>query len=565
VDHGDEFDSDRAALSRSSSSPSSWRILTRLSVTARVSIFLSIVLVISLLSATPAAHQAAPSSFNATSTSSSSFFHLLIPATSSGVGLCKNVFSAAALDYPTPRLINWKMHYSSGDRFGGLHLAKITGTLDYLNSLGPESDQELVLMVDGFDMWFQLPPSVLIDRYQRIITRHNDRIRRRLGRAMERQRIQQTIIMAAQNMCWPQDNSEPICYVVPDSELAHDVYGNVTDTDSRYARARWVNSGFLMGPVADVRKLLKAVNKIALQNPGRGSDQASFNDAFGQQEYYRELVRQWHLSAPQRLVARVNKVFGLEDERSKMVLSANSTLFPNSDTANSDDYEFHLGVDYLGELTITVDGRPEDLAWYTHSKPEDAAKWSLERGIPPPLRVKSLPDDIARAAPPFYIPKGSKSLKDSSNKTQAGADDADDDVAREEIAISQQSWASVPLYTHLYTGVVPSTIHFNLPKHNMNTDWDKLWMFPRLREQLRGRVFAPRAPVAVIPEQKSLGRQQWWGSIDSKGGMMAENASTPLWLSWETVCNSEEIENEVFRDKQGPWIDPRSAKPRSTN
>src|SRR4051794_38061721 len=164
VDHGDEFDSDKETLSRPSTSLSSrpWVWFTRLSVTARVSLFLSVVLVASFLFARPGADQAALSA--SASTSSSSFFHLLIPATSSGAGLCKNVFSAAALDYPTPRLINWKMHYSSGDRFGGLHIAKITGTLDYLNSLGPESDQELVLMVDGFDMWFQLPPSVLIDR-----------------------------------------------------------------------------------------------------------------------------------------------------------------------------------------------------------------------------------------------------------------------------------------------------------------------------------------------------------------------------------------------------------------
>ncbi|KEF57742.1 uncharacterized protein A1O9_05662 [Exophiala aquamarina CBS 119918] len=558
VDHGDEFDGDQATLSRPSNSPSwqSWRCLVRLSVTARVSIFLSFVLVASLLYVTPA-HRVALSTSD--STSSSSFFHLLIPATSSGAGLCKNIFSAAALDYPTPRLINWKMHYSGGDRFGGLHIAKITGTLDYLKSLGPESDQELVLMVDGFDMWFQLPPIVLLDRYQRIINRHNDRIRRRLGRAMDREGVKQTIIMAAQNMCWPQDNSEPICYVVPDSELAHDVYGNVTDTDSRHARARWLNSGFMMGPVADVYKLLKAVHNVALQNPSRGSDQASFNDVFGQQEYYRELVRERHLATLQRLIARVNRVFGLEDERSKMVLSANSTLFPTSDTANSDDYEFHLGPDYLGELTMTIDGRPEDLAWHSHSKPEDAARWSIEKGIPPPVRVTNLPDDIARAVPPFSIPKAWKSAKHN-NSTQTD-DDNDDERTREEATLAQRSWSSVPLYTHLYTGVVPSTIHFNLPKHNMNTDWDKMWMFPRLREQLSARVLAPRAPVAVMPEQKGIRRQRWWSSIDSKGGMMAENASTPLWLSWETLCNSDEIENEVFRDKKGPWVDPRSAKP----
>jgi hypothetical protein len=268
-------------------------------------------------------------------------------------------------------------------------------------------------------------------------------------------------------------------------------------------------------------------------------------------------MRDWHLSTPQRLIARVNRVFGLEDGRSKMVSSANSTLFPTSDTANSDDYEFHLGLDYLGELSFTIDGRHEDLAWHTHSKPEDAARWSIEKGIPPPVRVTSLPDDIARAVPPFSIPKGPQSTKNNNTRTN---DDNDEESAREEATLAQQSWSSVPLGTHMYTGVVPSTIHFNRPKHIMKYDWEKMWMFPRLREQLSARVLAPRAPVAVIPEQQNFGRQLWWSSIDSKGGMMAENSSTPLWLSWETLCNSDEIEHEIFRDNKGPWVDPRSAK-----
>lgn len=559
MDHGDEFESEKTTLSKPNSSLffRPWIWITRLSVTARVSLLLSGVLVLSFMFATSADHKVSPSTsaFN----SSSNFFHLLVPATSSvGPGLCRNVFSAAVLGYPTPRLVNWgqKAPTPGGDEYDGTHLAKITGLLDYLATLGPESDQDLVLMVDGFDLWFQLPPNVLIDRYQRIVNRHNDRIRRRLGRAMDRQGIKQSIIMNAQNICWPQDNSEPVCYVVPDSELAHDVYGEgKTDNSPRSARARWLNSGFMMGPVGDVRKLLKAVNNVILQNPGRGSDQASFNDVFGQQEYYRELVREWHLSAPQRLMARVNKMFGIEDERSKMVLSANSTLFPTSDTANSDEYEFHLGPDYLGELTLTLDNRAEDMDWHTHSDLEEAAKWTREKDIPPPIRIASLSDDIAHSVPPFSILDRQHDKDKNGTRT---SDDSDNEKTREQVTLAQKPWSDVPLYTHLYTGVVPSTIHFNRPKYKMATDWDKIWMFPHLRELLSARMLAPRAPVAVIPERQGFARQQWWSPIDGKGGVIGENGTTPVWVSWETVCNAEEIENEVFVDHKGPWVDPRS-------
>ncbi|KAK5046157.1 hypothetical protein LTR84_008614 [Exophiala bonariae] len=560
MDRGDEFQSDKTTTLRPNNWLFSWPSLisrTRLSVTGRVSLLLSMVLVVSVIFSTPTTNELPLST--PTSNSTSNFLHLLIPATSSREhGLCRNVFSAAVLGYPTPRLINWgntKAPAPGGDEYDGTHLAKITGLLSYLDALGPESDQELILMVDGFDLWFQLPPNVLIDRYQRIVNRHNMRIRRRLGRAMDRQGIRQSIIMNSQNMCWPQDNQAPVCSVVPESEVPPDIYGKgKTDKSPRSTRNRWLNSGFMMGPVGDVRKLLKAVNNMILQTPGRGSDQAAFNEVFGQQEYFRELVRDWHLTAPQRLMARVNSAFGIVDERSKKVLGTKSTFWPTSDIAISDDYEFHLGPDYLSELVQTLDNRAEDMDWHVFSKPEEVVKWTEEKGLPTPVRIGDLPVDIARSEPPFSTLKGYK------NATNSGADN-DDQGTLEDLNLARRSWSDVRLYTNLYTGVVPSTIHFNRPKYKMDTDWDKIWMFPHLRDLLSARVRAPREPVAVIPEQSGLPRQVWWSPIDSKGGMIGDNSSTPVWVSWEEACNGEAVQDKVFVDEKGLWVDPRSPLP----
>jgi hypothetical protein len=96
---------------------------------------------------------------------SAQYFHLLIPADARGVNLCKAIVSSACLNYLVPTPINWGETFNdSGLVAGGSHLAKITGVLDYLNSLESDRDKDLVLMVDGHDVWFQLRPGVLIER-----------------------------------------------------------------------------------------------------------------------------------------------------------------------------------------------------------------------------------------------------------------------------------------------------------------------------------------------------------------------------------------------------------------
>lgn len=236
---------------------------------------------------------------NSTPDARSNFFHLLVPAASEGERLCKVLFSAAALNYPTPRVLNWKKKFDGGqnDLFGGTHIAKISGFLDYLITLGPESDQEMVVLVDGYDMWFQLRPSVLIERYYRILNRQNARLRERLGSAVHKESIYQTIIAGA-GYCWPQEHDHPSCYVVPDGELLRSTYAmersQASGADDHIPR--WVNSGSFMGPVFDVRNLVERAYQILKDQPNVGSDQWAFNEILPQQEYQREIFRAHHLS-----------------------------------------------------------------------------------------------------------------------------------------------------------------------------------------------------------------------------------------------------------------------------
>ena len=82
--------------------------------------------------------------------------HLLIPATSSNEDLCKILLSVQILGYPTPILIN----YGDAENENAYvqHLAKVEGILKYLDDLhtSTQFSQDLVLIVDGYDVWFQV-------------------------------------------------------------------------------------------------------------------------------------------------------------------------------------------------------------------------------------------------------------------------------------------------------------------------------------------------------------------------------------------------------------------------
>ena len=125
----------------------------------------------------------------------SNFFHLVIPASSAG--FCRTLFSAGALNYPTPRIVNWEKEFKDPEKLdGGFHLAKIEGVLDFLQKLDDSHRHELVFIPDGLDTWFQLRPEVLISRYNAIRKRLEKRTWPRYGLSYD-----QGIVFSAQNSC----------------------------------------------------------------------------------------------------------------------------------------------------------------------------------------------------------------------------------------------------------------------------------------------------------------------------------------------------------------------------
>lgn len=75
--------------------------------------------------------------------------HLLIPATSSNPEFCKLLLSTTILGYPTPILINYGAKEAPNPYVQ--HLAKVETLLHYLNRLKPISNDDIVLILDGYD------------------------------------------------------------------------------------------------------------------------------------------------------------------------------------------------------------------------------------------------------------------------------------------------------------------------------------------------------------------------------------------------------------------------------
>jgi hypothetical protein len=186
---------------------------------------------------------------------------------------------------------------------GGSHVAKVYGVLEYLESLDSSKDNELVLMMDAYgafdsyeqignikahleaDIWFQLRPEVLIQRWRAINEAANARLEDRLGYAVKVEGLQQTIIFGAGKRCAPNQVHTVACYPIPESPLPADIYGANTDTimgRNKYTslRQRYLNSGYIIGPVGDMRRMFRRAaekvdtikDQIDWDNGSHGSD-----------------------------------------------------------------------------------------------------------------------------------------------------------------------------------------------------------------------------------------------------------------------------------------------------
>lgn len=488
--------------------------------------------------------------------------HLLVPATSANPNFCRTTLSAALLDYPTPILINWEGKEDSRNPFAS-HLAKIESTLAYLRGLPPRNDKDLVLIVDGYDVWFQLRPEVLIQRYYDTIKRNNEKLLELIdGVTLSEHDIRQTVIFGADKKCWPQNRESTVCKSAPESPLQKDIFGPKTDSGNRHAqtRPRWLNSGTILGPAAEVRAIFESTNS-RLQDKFHGySDQWYFAEIFGDQEYQRNSLAKNPRS--------------LKPDRERDL-----TQIPLSNTKGNQEAEHHMTLDYDASLFHVDAFAKDDTEWVifnsTDTMGDRLLQLSYDLGRLKEGEIPTLPREISQSRPPV-----SKDVVEDENYEDS-----------EEIKALpfDTSWDEVPLMVNVITGNVPVIIHLNGNKDMLNQWWQKLWWFRNQwgKSLLRGGSRASRGPLGRTVDPDTGKEITWWkGSYNSlrreNGGYWSAKGQ---WLFWNDICAPHEkvlfegdrVKNPRFRygwrgppgqrhkmtiqeDKQGPSKGSDSSK-----
>ena len=366
-------------------------------------------------------------------------FHILTVATDPDTNLCKALFSGAVLEYPPPNIIAWKQDYDKekGKTLqggGGSHLLKVSKVLEWLENLPSERDNDLVMMMDGYDIWFQLPKNVLIERYHRISMEANRRIKKRMGRAANIENIKQKILFVAGKRCFPNEIHTVACWPLPPSPLYKDMWeGNTDHTIGSFpniwaaTRQKFLNSGVIIGPAKDMRALFaRAAQKIRdlgdepeEDDNGSGwseqvykhSDQSVFNMIFGEQEYQREVMRIRHMSWLWNPIYKTQELFGKDLSDTSETLEGNpieNILNPPWSHAEiphlpGKPLEFGIGLDYWSQLAFETANSERNAGWLKYSEPldpqiENKGRWDCK---PHPESV--LPADILSQDLPFHV------------------------------------------------------------------------------------------------------------------------------------------------------------------
>lgn len=510
-------------------------------------------------------------------------FHLVIPASESNPELCKTLLSSFILSYPSPTLINYGKVFEGAGWDKGSHAGKIRGVYNFLNNKKEVKDDDLVLIIDGYDVWFQLPPEVMIRRYHAMVLEANEHLRRRYGMVADGkpgdgganmvQKYTQSVIFGADKICWPNPAEDPACAAVPYSTLPKDVYGPLTDKDpdSFHNRPRYLNSGTVIGPVADVRAIYQyAVQKVEQKGRGKLGDQFVLAEIFGEQEFQRETMRRSSQSTGGRFYDWLSNTLGT----SESPLSANITM-NNMTTVIGQRYEYSIGLDYESRLFQTMTHSADDLEFIIYNS---SAFLSSIQAAHPSLHGLPffLPTDIQKLNPPFsFASPGDPTinLQESKNslllpyspfldhlpgqsETATDADDDDldsntnnsnDEKEKESTNPQAPTWRTTPLATNIYAASIPPLLHLNGDKSLLGSWWPKLWHHPYSRALLRafirstqGKTAATRA--ALLSDGRGYDRR------GGRGGVWTDNAE---WFAWGEVCKGSE--EAVFADGKGVW------------
>ncbi|KAK9478977.1 hypothetical protein V1514DRAFT_329575 [Lipomyces japonicus] len=449
--------------------------------------------------------------------------HFIFPATQINKLVCKALFSAGLNSYPPPVLLNFNSVFRDAEE---ARFMKIAAIHKYLTM--KVHDEDLVLIMDSYDTWFQLSADTLIERYYKIqehdrklyYKKHTRHTKSTSGldlaatdpsssgitvsksgasgadelipdvseskptkkRAVDDNSISHDIeeippyaehaIFGADKVCWPNKRTSAACSNVPNSTLPSGIYGPDTDTDvyEFKVRPRWLNSGNIIGPAKVLKEIYMRAFDVQQRSRIHFSDQLILADIYGKQD----------------LPIRIDY---------------ESYLFQTMTHSHSD-------VMYLYEDLVEDDEDPDA----EHIDPITGVSSKSGAG-------------------------GSANSNDDVNKFENKKliDDAFFTVKRRRISEKHLAWNRV-------SGVVPAVLHFNGPKLALETWWNKMWW---------------------VHDQSPVHRLQRLKHVRRTSGAFVDDDGT-IFKSWKELCGKFDMfeytpspfDNVKLRPNAPPSLDP---------
>ena len=489
-------------------------------------------------------------------------------------------------------------------------MAKLQAVYSYLQDAKHVKEDDIVLIVDGYDVWFQLPSDVMIRQYQNIVMDANERLRERYGLTRPssagepaRPLYNQTVIWGAEKVCSPEQQDEPACVSVPESILPKTIYGKETDQSANLTRAKYLNAGTVIGPARDLRAIFKAAI-VKAEDPITFSErtaQSLLSTIFGEQEFAREATRRNTLSAGSAWGNWLASKLGRPKTDAEK-LSVNMTLNPGQ------NYEFSMGLDYTHSLFQPLSTTAaSELALLTHYNSTDLP---THYNTDTPTQPFGLPHALLAAAPPFSTPNPNADASPNGLSAQFITLRVNPDL--DTLPPADTSWAALALASNTYTGAVPVVLHLNiaaplppdLPKLPSWDDpielnappgaatsssssssststptptlaphaaappfpnrlpagpnatypaWHDLWYHAHARALLRRYLRSPSGPIAA--HAAAVGGDAWWDMRGGRGGVWTERRE---WLGWgeaDGVCGTPDLVQIAFGDGKGMWLE----------
>lgn len=470
------------------------------------------------------------------------------------------------LNYPPATIINLYQKFNSQAEREKERLKSI---LRYLKNDKVVNDEDLLLIVDGHDTWFQLPSEVIIRQYQNVLDDANKRLLSKYGiNGKGTQNFNQTIVFGAEKVCEGEDMA---CKYVPQSMLPENIYGKETGKKVELSPAKYLDSGMLMGPAKDLRAMYDAaVKKLEDENSQSATVQSVFATMFGEQQLARDASVQKEKERPASTTSKWLDWFGGSAAEPQPEQEQDQDATANITLQKDQQYEFFIGLDYTHSLFQPFIYCAEDeLVALPHDNSTDLDRQYHYDGTPtPPLKI---PTALEQARPPFWATDWKKNP--SPNEKTSYIDKLEFKEDLDDLKPRDTSWADLNLIQNTYTGAIPAVLHLNNPvtppqsrstrrripdsrahsAPSANITWSSLWFAGYERALLRKHFRTRQSPIGY--HSAAVGGDRMWDQRGGRGGVWTEKEA--IWLPWgevDGVCGTLKQIKEVFDDGKGVWL-----------